>query len=500
MNAPDPIVATDPCTVTPAAELTIVVRCHAGRLNRVRYVFDSLMAAAGIPVAFADVAPARGPWLEYAPAASAAPQAAARLFIPHCQAAWDIFDARIDVSTAESVDGVPVVLPQRSPHATPDCDMSFDLIANAFYFLSSWSERIRSKTEATRQLFPASVFARLGIPQDIVDRYLDLLLQGLTRLCERTGTAPWPRPNWSGDAGFAVVLSHDVDFVPCRPGDNLRQAFKTVARHLVRHRDPADAWRAARGWLRAWREGRDPYGCLPEMLERETTLGVRASYQVAVGHRHPGDVNYRIEDDSVRNYLRCITDAGFELCLHGSYRSTEVTQWYVDEAELLARRLSRPIGSRQHFLSFDYDALFTAQEQAGIEFDMSMGYPDRPGPRAGFSHPYYPYNLQEDRPYRVLEISLFLMDVTLRGYMNLRPDAAWPLIAECVASLRAKGACASVVWHPIVFGDARDPGYGRLFYSMVEHIVAAGGLATDGRTVNRLWRERTASYASFSAT
>ena len=64
-------------------------------------------------------------------------------------------------------------------------------------------------------------------------------------------------------------------------------------------------------------------------------MGVKSSFQIAVGHRHPHDVNYYIEDDRVRDYLRAVTDAGFEIGLHGSYRSTENPQWYVEEAHLL---------------------------------------------------------------------------------------------------------------------------------------------------------------------
>ncbi len=130
---------------------------------------------------------------------------------------------------------------------------------------------------------------------------------------------------------------------------------------------------------------------------------------------------------------------------------------------------------------------------------MSIGFPDHPGPRAGFSYPYFPYHLREDRPYKVLEIGLFLMDATLRGYMRLKGAAAWRVIEQCLDDLRRKRGCASVVWHPIVFGGARDPGYDRLFWDMVERVGGTGGIATDGRTINQFWRERAAGYASFAA-
>jgi hypothetical protein len=217
-----------------------------------------------------------------------------------------------------------------------------------------------------------------------------------------------------------------------------------------------------------------------------------------VARRHPNDVNYDIEDDTIRNYLRVITASGFDLCLHGSYRSTEDPDWYGDEAALLARRLGKPLGSRQHFLSFDYDALFAAQERVGIQYDMSMGYPDRVGPRAGFSYPYFPYCLKDDRPYNVLQLSLFLMDVTLRSYLRLKPTGARKVIDTTLDDLHRKGGCVSAVWHPIVFGSARDPGYDALYWDMTERIRKTGGLATDGRTINAFWRHRADSYASFT--
>jgi hypothetical protein len=226
---------------------------------------------------------------------------------------------------------------------------------------------------------------------------------------------------------------------------------------------------------------------------------LRASFQVAAARRHPHDVNYRIEDDRVRDYLRVIVDAGFDLCLHGSYRSTENPAWYAEEVAALARRLAAPVGSRQHYLSFAYDGLFAAQERSGIRFDMSMGFPDRIGPRAGFSHPYFPYCLAEDRPYDVVEISLFLMDVTLRGYMHLKGERAWKAIADSVEDLRGKRGCASVVWHPIVFGGARSPGYDRLFWALAERVRSRGGLPADGRTIDAFWRERARHYPSFAA-
>ncbi len=77
-------------------------------------------------------------------------------------------------------------------------------------------------------------------------------------------------------------------------------------------------------------------------------------------------------------------------------------------------------------------------------------------------------------------------------------QAARDVIESGLKDLQRKRGAVSVVWHPIVFGGARDPGYDRLYWDLVERVQAMGGLATDGRTINDFWRERARSYSSFS--
>ena len=115
----------------------------------------------------------------------------------------------------------------------------------------------------------------------------------------------------------------------------------------------------ASGSQTALLHGRDPYGCVPEIIAQEQPRGVRSSFQVAVARRHPADVNYDIRDDRTRDYLRAITDARL--------RPVPARQLSLDRTSGVVcrggrrcsrERLARPLGSRQHFLSFDYDALF----------------------------------------------------------------------------------------------------------------------------------------------
>jgi hypothetical protein len=477
--------------------LIVVLRCADTLKRKVRYVFDTLLMARGIPVRYDDEPPADGLWLLYGASRNDALPMDRCLAIAHCADAWRLFEGREDAHKAVVADDLVTVFGETvAGFERPN--VPFDMVANAFYFLSSWSERVKAHDSRSRRLYADSVYARLDVPQDIVDQYLGTLIKRLDDLCERHNMPRWPFKLWPTDATYALVLSHDIDYIPAGLADTALQGARTVLRHLIRHRDAGDALLAGLGLARALLTGRDAYGCVPEIIDREKQLGVRASFQVAVGHMHPADVNYRIEDDRVRDYLRAIPDSDFDLCLHGSYRSTENFDWYVEEVALLTKRLGHPLGSRQHFLSFNYDTLFSAQEASGVQFDMSMGYPDRIGPRAGFSYPYFPFCLEKDKPFDVVEISLFYMDVTLRSYMGMKRRQAWDVLVKGLDRLSRVSGCVSVVWHPIVFGGARDPGYDQLFWDMVKRVRDSGGIATDGNTINAFWRERARAYPSFT--
>ncbi len=84
---------------------------------------------------------------------------------------------------------------------------------------------------------------------------------------------------------------------------------------------------------------------------------------------------------------------GGEVGLHGSYRSGD------DEALLRAERhdlevlLGRPVrGLRFHYLRMRWHEVVGRLDRLGIEYDTTLGFSDRPGPRAGFSFPFRPWD------------------------------------------------------------------------------------------------------------
>ena len=176
-------------------------------------------------------------------------------------------------------------------------DVAFDLVGSAFFFLASCSERmaVSRRDAGNRGLYADSIYRLSGVPQTIVDRYLHLLTSRIDTALSGLCRALREPIIWPESARFAIVLSHDVDFLADNITDTFAQAGRTALRHLVRQRAPLDAARGLVRFATALAQHRDPFCDIAGMIEREKQMGVRASFQVAVGHRHPSDVNYYIE-------------------------------------------------------------------------------------------------------------------------------------------------------------------------------------------------------------
>jgi hypothetical protein len=153
-------------------------------------------------------------------------------------------------------------------------------------------------------------------------------------------------------------------------------------------------------------------------------------------------------------------------------------------------------GVRFHYLRMRWHDVVGRLDQLGIEYDTTLGFSDRPGPRAGFSFPFAPWDLANRRPARFLELPLVLMDATLgeERYMGLSAAASHKQIDRVLDRLAAVGGGASVLWH----NDRFDPVYGRGWDGAYEHlldgIVRRGGTAGTAAALHDWWRaERCAS-------
>jgi peptidoglycan/xylan/chitin deacetylase (PgdA/CDA1 family) len=306
---------------------------------------------------------------------------------------------------------------------------------------------------------------------------LDPLDPPLERLRRKLGVEP---RSWGG-ARFAVALSTDVD-VPWRwtrravVGSAARFKSAVLKGHA---RAAAREARALAAVPLHKLRGSDPYWRFEQVTAELRRRGARSTYFVMTDHRHPADGPSAELYDRLRPRLvETLLEGGAEVGLHGSYTAADDPAQLALEAEQLRDLAGEVKGHRYHYLRLDMQRNLAAIQRLGFGYDCSLGFPDRPGFRAGIAQPFRPWDFAAERPFDLVEIPLAVMDTTLaeERYLNLSVRQAEPRLLELLDWARENGGAFSLLWHPGSFDPAQAGGWSRLFFRLVEAVQERGGV------------------------
>jgi hypothetical protein len=166
--------------------------------------------------------------------------------------------------------------------------------------------------------------------------------------------------------------------------------------------------------------------------------------------------------------------------LHGSPESAFEAQILKKEMDCLTSLGFRISGYRSHYLHFDYQKSFAILEDSGILYDSTLGYWENIGFRAGISFPFYPFNIAQNRPFRVLEIPLIVMDTTLLSgkAMNLSPRSAGLALRRLINIAARYQSHLSLLWHNTTFDPIDYPLWGKVYWKTLRYAEKKNGWIT----------------------
>jgi peptidoglycan/xylan/chitin deacetylase (PgdA/CDA1 family) len=322
---------------------------------------------------------------------------------------------------------------------------------------------------------------------------LDAIVLALREAATALGVEP--APGYPGGARFAVALTHDID-TPWRwslkglrgAGARLKSALAAGDSETVRVE--------ASGLMRAPVHrllGTDPNWSHGRFAASEQRHGFRSTCFVLAAHRDPHDGAAADAYAARRARLVSELDAlGLEVGLHASYTCLADERLVASERAVLAGLLGGPIaGNRHHYLRLPWHEGIHTLDRLGFSYDTTLGYAERPGPRAGLSFPFRPWDIATGAPMRILELPLVLMDATLaeERYLGLSPEAAWGEVERILDHLHDVGGCASVLWHNDRFDPVYGRGWDRLYDRLLDGIAARGGHADTAGALAAHWRD-----------
>ena len=286
------------------------------------------------------------------------------------------------------------------------------------------------------------------------------------------------RRGYPGGEDFLVALTHDVDLLGAG-------GFTTALRRLARRR-----LREGSALLLDALARRDPAFPLARMGPASTCFFL--ARQEAPQDGYPERYQPALSES-----LRRAAADGHEVALHASYRAREEAGSISAEAGMLTkaipsnRLLLSPKGLRHHYLRSAPERLAAELREAGLRYDSSIGWPSRPGLRAGTPYPYRLWDPERREP-GGWELPLVLMDATLaeERYLGLDADDAFDTAVAALEPVAEHGGAVAILWHPPSHHPRLSNGYDQLYTRLLDWIEEHGGrTGTAAETLDR-WELR----------
>lgn len=294
---------------------------------------------------------------------------------------------------------------------------------------------------------------------------------------------------WPGGAPFALFLSHDVDQVHDRGFYRALGDLNHLRRVSVGN-EPGDARACAR------RIGRSLFAPKPlqrpfETLRRiEEHHGWRSTFFFLEGSRWSRyGSRYSLEDSRVRALGRMLLDGGCEIGVHGGWYDLDSPTGYRRSAERVKEAFGiRPVGIRNHYLRLSGEATWSAQVDAGYEYDSTFGWADRPGHRDGKTHPFMPFIDSTPDRNRFVVLPLVVMDTSLFRYLKLDCRQAVAEVTRLADLSERAGGLLSLLWHNNFFDEPEYAEWEEAYRIVLERLASRRPYCGTGAEIAAWWR------------
>jgi hypothetical protein len=372
---------------------------------------------------------------------------------------------------------------------------AFDWIMPAWLILSQAEQRCGGQ----RDMYGRFLSSHSTLPGWVHDR--PLIQQYARRLADELSVRFGSRllsgaaPAWPEGRRFALCVTHDVDVL--LRADPLRYAGMAVRglckgrRWMVREglRDCLGSASAAMA--------DNPYANWNRWLEYESDLAISSTWFFVC---RPGfrwdEPQYRFESSALLGAcVRAVGRAGQEIALHPWTNTSDKLARLIAQRGALERLSGETVhGSRNHLLLVNVPATWNAGAQAGLSYDASFGWVDRPGYRCGMAWPFVPYPIFSDagssEVASLLELPLAVMDGSLSDEMNLQADQAYEQARGIVEQAAAFGGLAVLLWHPHTMYERDFPDWFAVLQRMVEWAKGEGAWMPTMSQVVKWWQRR----------
>ncbi len=303
-----------------------------------------------------------------------------------------------------------------------------------------------------------------------VSFHFNLIENAVRYLYRKTGTPLLHIPRWPESAPLTIFLSHDIDVVRKWTRKRIAYEFMLSLRDLARFR--GGRLRSTMASLRDSLQGRDPYWNFDQLLFMESGNGFRSTWFWApFGEEYETRENdydpvYHRKSSEITAMIRRLMDNDCEVAFHGTREAFRDLKVFRRQMESFESRMGfKFAGVRHHYLMFRHGQTLEAASEAGMLYDATLGFSDRPGYRNGIAAPFFPFPVSHPAG-RMVEIPLHFMD-TMFVHSGDGDEADIRRITESYLFAKAAGGMFSVLIHPGNMDPSEIPALSRFYHSFL---------------------------------
>jgi len=144
-----------------------------------------------------------------------------------------------------------------------------------------------------------------------------------------------------------------------------------------------------------------------------------------------------------RGLIQDLSSKGMEIGVHGIDAWHDAEKGRQEQRRIYETAGAPVAGIRMHWLCFDKLSP-RLLDQAGFQYDSTVGYNETVGYRAGTTQVFRPEGTDT-----LLELPMHIQDTALfyKGYLELRESGAWKLCETIMRNAAAYGGVVTILWH-----------------------------------------------------
>ncbi len=232
-------------------------------------------------------------------------------------------------------------------------------------------------------------------------------------------------------------------------------------------------------------------------MRLEESLGVRSTFFFMDERGQPtfksprSQILYRgrytLREQRIQAAIRTLDQAGWEVGLHGSYRSFDNPALFQQEKATLESILGHAIlGTRQHYLRLTIPETWQMHAAAHLLYDSTLGYATTIGWRWGQRLPFYPTDPATGETIPLLQMPMTIMDTPL-----LQQHDPWGAALALIKEAAEHGALLTLNWHQRVFNAWDMADFQTMYLRIVRECQARGAWIAPLGEIAQWWQQKT---------